>query len=128
MAPDGVVSFERRRSERSLCSVRVFVYGHAPGEKPFHEESTTLEISSRGGLLVLREDVFVGQKLLLANIRSHYEQECTVVRFASKNHQKIVAVEFAPSAPDFWGLDNRPPKNVIDRTHWDSALLGPHSD
>lgn len=128
MAPDGVISFERRRSERSLRSVRVFVYGHAPGEKPFHEESTTLEISSRGGLLVLGEEVFVGQKLLLANIRSHHEQECTVVRFASKNHQRIVAVEFAPPSPDFWGLDSRPPENLIDSPRWDSALFGPHSD
>ena len=106
MARNETTSFERRRGERSLRSVRVLIYGHAPGDEPFHEESATLEIGSRGGLMVLEKEVFVGQKLLLTNVDNFKEQECKVVRFISKSHQKIVAVEFDSSAPEFW--DRRP--------------------
>jgi hypothetical protein len=94
---------ERRRSKRFLCQVRVFVYGHAPGKKPFHEEATTLEVSSHGGLLTLAANVSVGQKLLLTNVANREERECRVVRFTPKHRQKReVAIEFARSAPDFW--------------------------
>jgi len=94
---------ERRRSERILRRMSVFAYSHAPGENPFHEEATTLEVSSHGGLLILTENVFVGQKLLLMNIASQDERECHVVRFTHNHLQKReVAVEFTRSAPDFW--------------------------
>jgi PilZ domain len=94
---------ERRRSKRFLCQVRVFVYGHAPGKKAFHEDATTLEVSSHGGLLILAANVSVGQKLLLTNVANREERECRVVRFTPKHRQKReVAIEFARSAPDFW--------------------------
>jgi hypothetical protein len=124
MVRDNTVSFERRRSERATRGVPVFIYGHASGQKPFHEESTTLEISARGGLLVLEEDVFVGQKLLLTNIRNHRDQPCSVVRFAGKTGQRIVAVEFPSSMPDFWGSDIRPPENLLDPSQWHAGVFG----
>ena len=94
---------ERRRSERFLHRVSVFAYVHAPGENPFHEEATTSEVSSHGGLLTLTANVCVGQKLLLTNVASQEERECYVVRFTRKDRQKgDVAVEFAQSTPDFW--------------------------
>lgn len=94
---------DRRRSKRFVRQVRVFVYGHAPGNPPFHEEATTLEVSSHGGLLTLAASVIVGQKLLLTNMANREEQECRIVRFTPKHDQKReVAVEFAQSAPGFW--------------------------
>lgn len=100
--PDDTVSFERRRSERFPRNVSVFVYGYTASQKPFHEESTTVDVSSRGGLLALAANVFVGQKLLLTNIANCEEQQCSVVRFARKCHQKVVAIVFEQAVPDFW--------------------------
>lgn len=129
MVRDGAASFERRRGERSLRSVRVLVYGHAPGEEPFHEESSTLEIGSCGGLIVLEKEVFVGQKLLLTNIHNLKEHECKVVRFTSKSRQKIVAVEFPSSVPEFWEPDAQPSEQLIDHPLWDPAAPKPlHND
>ena len=129
MARNETTSFERRRGERSLHSVRVLIYGHAPGDEPFHEESVTLEIGSRGGLMVLEKEVFVGQKLLLTNVDSFKEQECKVVRFISKSHQKIVAVEFDSSAPEFWGPEARPGEQPVNHPVWDQEPLKPmHND
>ena len=96
-------TMERRRSERFPHRACVFAYSHAPGESPFHEEATTLEVSSHGGLLTLAANVSVGQKLLLTNIANQEERECYVVRFTGKRGQKRdVAIEFTRSAPDFW--------------------------
>ena len=125
MVHDNTPPFERRRDERSLRSVRVLVYGHAPDEEPFHEESSTLEIGSRGGLMVLEKEVFVGQRLLLTNIYNLKEQECKVVRFVSKSRQKLVAIEFASSAPEFWGADVLPGEQLIDHPLWQPATLKP---
>jgi len=105
---------ERRRSERILRRIGVFAYSHAPGQNPFHEEATTLEVSSHGGLLLLTENVFVGQKLLLMNTASQDERECHVVRFTHKPPQKReVAVEFMRSAPDFWQTHAENPTHAL---------------
>ena len=74
---------ERRRSERSLNRAYVFAYSHPPGQSPFHEEATTLDVSPHGGLLLLAADVFVGQKLLLTNVANQHERECYVVAIRS---------------------------------------------
>lgn len=98
-----VKTLERRRSERFLHHVCVFVYSHAPGESPFHEETTTLDVSLHGGLLTLAANIYVGQKLLLTNIANQEERECYVVRFKRKRDQeRDVAIEFTRAAPDFW--------------------------
>ena len=102
---------ERRRSERLALRVAVLVYGHAPGKQPFHEEATTLEGSSHGGLLTLATKVWVGQKLLLMNITNQEEQECHVVRLGLKHRKKRdVAIEFTRPAPDFWQTNTQRPQ------------------
>jgi hypothetical protein len=107
-------TMERRRSERFTHRACVFAYSHAPGESPFHEEATTLEVSSHGGLLTLAANVSVGQKLLLTNIANQEERECYVVRFTCKHGQKRdVAIEFTRSAPDFWQTRTERPQEVF---------------
>ena len=102
---------ERRRSERLVLRVPVLAYGHAPGKKPFHEEVTTLEVSSHGGLLTFAAKVWVGQKLLLMNITNQEEQECHVVRLGLKRRKKRdVAIEFTRPAPDFWQTNTQRPQ------------------
>jgi hypothetical protein len=125
MRPHDRASLDRRRSERLARNVSVFVYGHTPNRKPFHEEATTLEISSRGSLLTLAANVFVGQKLLLTNIANREETECSVVRFTPRNQQKIVAVEFAESVPDFWQPGNGHAENDAGQSQFGSTLGGP---
>jgi hypothetical protein len=125
MLPDDRVSFDRRRSERVSRNINVFVYGHTQNRKPFHEEAVTLEISSGGALLTLAADVFVGQKLLLTNIANREEMECCVVRFERNGQQKIVAMEFPESVPDFWQPGIGHADNGVGRSQFGSTFGGP---
>jgi len=94
---------DRRRSARLALCVPVFVYGHAHGEEPFHEETKTLRVNAHGGLLTLAASVKRGQKLLLTNKVTQKEQECHVVYLGPKHPKKIdVGIEFTRPTPDFW--------------------------
>ncbi len=107
-------TMDRRRSKRFPHRACVFVYSHSLGESPFHEEATTFEVSSHGGLLTLAANVSVGQKLLLTNIASQEALECYVVRFTRKHRNKRdVAIEFTRSAPDFWQTRTEHPQEVF---------------
>ncbi len=102
---------DRRRSERVVRRVPVLVYGHAPGEEPFHEEATTLQVCAYGGLLRVATSVKVGQRLLLTNKLTQEEQQCHVIRFGPQHGKKlVVAIEFTRAAPDFWCAERRRPR------------------
>jgi PilZ domain len=95
---------ERRRSERIACRVRVFVYGHVPGEEePFYEEATTLDVSAYGGMITVAANVSVGQRFLLTNTVTQENQECHVVRCTRNGPAECeMAFEFPHLTPNFW--------------------------
>lgn len=97
--------YERRRAKRVALRVPVYVYGHGIRQEPFHEETTSLVVNSHGALLKLSFKVKSGQKLLLTNRATHFEQACRVVHFVRKQKKYLeVAVAFSEPAPAFWFL------------------------
>jgi hypothetical protein len=96
---------DRRRNRRWTVDVPVFVYGHDTIQEPFHEEAHTLDVSANGALLMLGAQVQAGQKLLLINRTTQFEQECRVVYLGERlPHSSAVAVEFGNANAPFWQI------------------------
>src|SRR3984957_7411795 len=103
---------DRRRSRRWSLDIPVYVYGHAPGKEPFHEEAHTLHVNANGALLLLSIPILAGQKLLLTNSLTHCEQHCEVVFLGAKRSCTIEAgVAFSLTNPDFWQLPRASKEN-----------------
>lgn len=104
-----------RRSQRVILDVPLVVHGIAEDKRPFREETFTLTISAHGGLVVLQNQVALGQKVLLLNPKTHDEREGTVA-FLGPPYAGLstVAVQFIQPAPDFWAIQAPPPD-------WDAA-------
>ncbi len=101
---DNLIEFpDRRRARRLTIDVPVYVYGHRPGDNPFHEESHTLHVSTNGALLLLGQPVEPGDKLLLTNAITQREEVCVVI-YLGKRHQRTteVGITFAKPNPGFW--------------------------
>ena len=108
-AEDAFAAPDRRQSRRSSLDVRVYVYGHAPGKEPFHEEAHTLRVNANGALLLLSVPVRKGQKLLLTNALTQQEQDCRVVFLGTKRSRTVEAgVAFPLTNPDFWRMPTSP--------------------
>lgn len=99
---------ERRKSGRTDTYVPLFVYGHALGREPFHEDTNSVEVSENGGLLRLDAPVSQGQKLLLQNKVSQQELECTVVRVEKQLKRTYVGVVLDRSDASFWRCIKHP--------------------
>jgi PilZ domain len=100
---------ERRRASRWTAHVPVFVYGHAGGQAPFHEEAYSAVVSDRGALLVMTAPVLVGDKLLLTNKLTQLEQQCRVVSVGPGDGLGTqIGVEFSDAAADFWRITASP--------------------
>jgi len=114
-----------RRSQRLSRGLPVVVCGESPERKPFREEALTVTFNAHGALLVLREKVELGQKLLLMNPTTWDEQEACVVYFTtSYGGLTYVGIEFMRPAPEFWPI-NTPPDdwNIAPNAARDSATL-----
>lgn len=96
---------QERRSPRLELSVPVLVYGHATDDTPFHDITKTLSVSTHGALVVLDAVVQKGQPVLLANCKTHAEEQCRVVYVGPESEGKrVVGIAFRRSAVSFWGL------------------------
>ena len=56
-----MVTSAKRRSERVLLDVPLFIEGKAEGAQDFKEETFTLTVSAHGALIVLAAKVALGQ-------------------------------------------------------------------
>ena len=96
---------DRCRSRRWAFDICVYVYGHGPGDEPFHEEAHTLHVNANGALLLLSVPVRKGQKLLLTNMLTQKEQDCCVVFLGTRHSRTVEAgVAFPHTNPGFWHL------------------------
>jgi hypothetical protein len=99
----------QRRSDRVLLDVPLVVRGQS-GSRAFEEETFTVTISAHGALLMLQENVSLGQKLLVVNPKNWDEREARVA-YKGAVHAGLaqVAVEFVRPAPEFWQMETPPP-------------------
>lgn len=93
---------ERRRAQRVLLKIPVLV--HVVGkEKPL--EASTHTVSASGGMLVLKEGLAEGIKVVVENPKTAIKVEAKVVRAAQLSHEgSLVPVEFTSPSPNFWGI------------------------
>jgi hypothetical protein len=100
---------ERRRAQRVL--LRVPVHVHFPN-KPEPVVGHTHTVSATGGMIILKEGVPNGTKLLLENPKTQKTVEAHVVRPSQYNQEgSLVPVEFLSPSPQFWNIFFPPSTN-----------------
>jgi PilZ domain-containing protein len=102
---------ERRRAQRVL--LRMPVHVRVPG-KPEPIEAMTHTVSENGALIILREPLVQGNKVLVENPKTQKVVEAQVVRppqLASEG--ALVPLEFCTPMPAFWGIYFPPVSNAV---------------
>jgi hypothetical protein len=100
---------DRRRSQRVFLSVGILVEGDTPQGKFFAEETSTLAVSAHGALILLANEVAIGQKIHMIHRSTGERQQSRVAYRGSVHSGKTeVGVEFINAAPRFWQIDFPP--------------------
>jgi hypothetical protein len=105
---------DRRRSPRHVFDAVLLAYGRGSGMRPFYEETSTVNVSVHGALLLMTVPVEKGEKLLLINEVTQRQQICRIVDTRTRDSQQLeVAVEFPAPDGEFWqdppSLDEKQP-------------------
>lgn len=96
---------ETRRSSRVTLRVPMQIYERGTNQRFLVEQSYSVKVSLWGGLITLKSDITVGQKLVVVNQSSLETKEARVVYLGSMQPGgRLVGFEFLKSSPDFWGL------------------------
>lgn len=100
----------KRRSERVLLDMPLFITGESEDKRAFREETFTLTVSAHGALVILATKVVLGQSVVLTNPRNCDEREGTVA-YLGPSYAGLakVAIEFTKPAPEFWSINSPPP-------------------
>jgi len=95
----------RRRSQRIVLSVNVQVVARTGLGEHFKERTQTVSVSPHGAMVVVSKRVEKGQQLVLRNVRTEAEMECTAVYVArAPNDQYEVGLSFLLPNRAFWGV------------------------
>ena len=73
--------------------------------EPFEEDTTTMIVFPRGGVVKLRARVRTGHALVLTNLQTKQTALCRIVQVNSPgSNSSYVKLEFIQPAPGFWGV------------------------
>ena len=104
----GIVHFrriERRRTARVALCVDLIVHGETENHGAFKVEARTLSVSGHGGMMMLEQEVTLGQKLTLINTNAGLKVDCKVVSTKlTRDGKRNVAFEFASADVNFWKM------------------------
>lgn len=106
-----IAAITQRRSQRIVLSVQLLVTGKLPNSAPISEHASTAIVNAHGALILLREPVTIGQVLVLQNLTTTEEINCTVVDVdvsSGAAGEQEVGVEFAEECPRFWRVSFPP--------------------
>lgn len=93
----------RRRSERVLLRMSVWVLAENEERQPVRDEAKSQVVNAHGGLLQMKSHLHVGQSFLLSNPQTGAEISCRVVRVDETGIEHYnIAFEFDHPAPKFW--------------------------
>ena len=100
---------KQRRSQRILVSVSIRVTGNRPEGEKFEEDTATLIVNAHGALILLKEEVSVGQTITVEHVASRKKIEC-VVKVINPGPDGVpeVAVDFQKANPRFWHISFPP--------------------
>ena len=94
---------DRRKSERTVTSFSILVYGSDAAHQPFHEQSETLDFTDAGCSLTLETPVAKDQRLFLTNMNNNVETEARVAEVGTRTREKSrVGLKFTHASPHFW--------------------------
>lgn len=103
--PPESISKSPSRTQRLHMAISVFVYGTGEDGLPFKDITKTDVINARGCLVTLKTPLVKGQKVLLVNLKSEVEVQCTVVTLQKQGGGEAkVGLSFEQPIPRFWGL------------------------
>jgi TonB family protein len=104
----------RLRADAVSLEVAVKVHGSRPvapssGATPhterFEEQTSTMIVFAKGGVLRMNTPVASGQMLVVTNLKSRQDAICRVLNVRSfPNMQSYVEVEFTQPQPGYWGV------------------------
>jgi hypothetical protein len=93
---------DKRRAQRLPITMPVSVYGYIDDE-PFSEQTESVNVSARGGLVAISANVSCWQKIILTNLQTDEDLECRIVRLLRSGTGQILAgLEFPDVSPRFW--------------------------
>ena len=99
---------DKRRAQRLPIAMPVLVYGYVDDE-PFAENTESVNVSVRGGLVAIPTGVNCWQKVILTNLQTDEDLECRIVRLAKSGTGQILAgLEFPEIEPKFWRTGANP--------------------
>src|ERR1700745_2596832 len=104
-----MATFGKRRSERVLLDVPLFIEGKAEGTQDFKEETFTLTVSAHGALIVVAAKVALGQTVPLTKLKNKDEHEATGA-FLRPPYAGLatVGIQFTAPAREFWAIASPP--------------------
>jgi hypothetical protein len=104
----GVLHFryrERRRTLRVALAVPVLVHGQDDMGEKFCVKAMTRSVNQQGALVVMEENVVMGQTFLLVNENTNRSIEAHVVFVKKDRDGKLfVGLEFANADLNFWKM------------------------
>ncbi len=99
----------RRRSQRVFIQTKVTVFGKTAAGAKFQEETVTQAVNAHGALVLMKQVVAHGQRLVLSNVTTKEDIECKVVFLGPKQgDQTQIGVEFLKPSPNFWRISFPP--------------------
>ena len=99
----------RRRSQRVFIQTKVVVFGKSSAGAQFQEDTVTQAVNAHGALVLMKQGVAHGQRLVLTNVTTKEEVECRVVFLGPKQgDQTQIGVEFLKALPNFWRISFPP--------------------
>jgi len=97
---------EQRKTKRLFTRIPVRVQGRDEMEKPFVEETTTLEVNRDGARVPLRVTPRFGARLEVTNLSTQVTTVALVTHRCPQSYSGLAewGLEFAEPVPDFWGI------------------------
>jgi hypothetical protein len=97
---------EQRKTKRLFTRIPVRVQGRDEMEKPFVEETTTLEVSRDGARVPLRVTPRFGARLEMTNLSTQVTTVALVTHRCPQSYSGLAewGLEFADPVPDFWSI------------------------
>ena len=83
--------------------IPVLLYGRFR-DKPFHENTETIDVCEYGGLVTASVELVGLQKLILTNVQTNEDVACRVARLVqTEKGYTLAGLEFLQPSPGFWG-------------------------
>ena len=110
-----------------MLSVKILVEGQRLDGKRFSEETETSVVNAPGALILLAEQVILGQTLSIRNLKSHQELQAEVVDVGTVTKTNSKWALSSSSLPRVFGASDFLPKTGARTAPKPNVALSPRS-